>query len=97
MRGEFEAEGMTTTLANKLGPFTASLVNCDEVSNHDASQRVTNHFELSLRFDEWVPASTRIFSLVWPSRNDVNSMTEESAYVVNFLSEFSGVGIQVVA
>ena len=51
-----EVERMTAATANVFGPVAANLVDGDEVAEQHARQRVPDHPDRSLCFDEGVPA-----------------------------------------
>ena len=93
--GESEVEGMTAAKANEFCPTTAGVVNRDVVTKHHTSHGMSDHLESCLCFTERVSASACVFSSFRVFFDDVNAMTQESAEVVNFLSEFVMAGIRI--
>lgn len=74
---------MTTTTADVFGPISPNVVGLDEMAQCYACQRVTNYSHAPLGLDERVSATTRVFGSMFPSRNFVYAMTQESTSIAN--------------
>ena len=84
---------MTAPTANVFGPVAANLVDCDEVAEQDAGQRVPDHYQRSLCFDKGVPAQTRVFSRFGSPRHHMDAMTKKPACIANSFFEVAMVWI----